>query len=84
MSRGGTLVPVIEQEEINEMFRATDQERERDSQEEFSVRSPNRQRRRVRIRHRAQVLHAMSIAVVVQPRVPLQRIDGVKGAVRRD
>ena len=26
----------------------------------------------------------MSTAVDVQPRVPLQRIDGVKGAVRRD
>ena len=43
MSRGGTLVPVIEQEEIDEMFRAIDRERECDSQEELSVRSPNRQ-----------------------------------------
>ena len=79
--REGQLVPVVEQEEIDELFRAID--RERDSQEELSVHSPNRQRRRVRIRHRAQ-LHTMSTAVDVQPRVPLQRIDGVKGAVRRD
>ena len=79
--REGQLVPVVEQEEIDELFRAID--RERDSQEELSVRSPNRQRRRLQVRHRAQ-LHAMSTAVDVQPRVPLQRIDGVKGAVRRD
>ena len=37
--RGGTLVPVIEQEEINELFRAIDQEREHNSQEELLVRS---------------------------------------------
>ena len=79
VSRGGMLVPVIEQEEINEMFRAIDQERERDSQEELSVRSPNRQQRRVRVRRRTQVLHAMSTAIDVQPWVPLRRIDGVKG-----
>ena len=79
--REGQLVPVVEQEEINELFRAID--RERDSQEELSVRSPNCQRRRVRIRHRAQ-LHAMSTAVDIQPQVPLRRINGVKGAVRRD
>ena len=82
--RGGTLVPVIEQEEIDELFRAIDQERERNSQEELSVRSPNRQWRRVRVRRCTQVLHAMSTAVDVQPWVPLRRIDGVKGAVRRD
>ena len=74
--REGQLVPVVEQEEIDELFRAID--RERDSQEELSVRSPNRQRRRVRVRCRAQ-LHTMSTAVDVQPRVPLRRIDGVKG-----
>ena len=79
--REGQLVPVVEQEEIDELFRAID--RERDSQEELSVRAPNRQRRRVRVRRRAQ-LHTMSTAVDVQPRVPLGRIDGVKGAVRRD
>ena len=79
--REGQLVPVVEQEEIDELFRAID--RERDSQEELSAHSPNRHRRRVRVRHRAQ-LHAMSTAIDVQPRVPLRRIDGVKGAVRRD
>ena len=62
--REGQLVPVVEQEEIDELFRAID--RERDSQEELSVRSPNRQRRRIRVRSRAQ-LHAMSTAVDVQP-----------------
>ena len=83
--REGQLVPVVEQEEIDELFRAIDREREAecDSQEELSVCSPNRQRRRVRVRHHAQ-LHAMSTAVDVQPRVPLQRIDGVKGAVWQD
>ena len=79
--REGQLVPVVEQEEIDELFRAID--RERDSQEELSVRSPNCQRRRVRVRRRAQ-LHTMSTAVDVQPWVPLQRIDGVKGAVQHD
>ena len=79
--REGELVPVVEQEEIDKLFRAID--RERDSQEELSVHSPNRQRRRVRVRRRAQ-LHTMSTAVDVQPRVPLRRIDGVKGAVQRD
>ena len=79
--REGQLVPVVEQEEIDELFRAIN--RERDSQEELSVHSPNRQRRRVRVRRRAQ-LHAMSTAVDVQPQVPLGRIDGVKGAVWRD
>ena len=76
--REGQLVP---EEEINKLFRAID--RECDSQEELLVRSPNRQRRRVRVRCRAQ-LHAMSTAVDVQPRVPLRRIDGVKGAVRHN
>ena len=66
--REGQLVPVVEQEEIDKLFRAID--RERDSQEELSVRSPNHQRRRVRVRHHAQ-LHMMSIAVDVQPRVRL-------------
>ena len=83
--RKGQLVPVVEQEEINELFWAIDRERETecDSQEELSVRSPNRQRRRVRVRRCAQ-LHAMSTAVDVQPRVPLRRINGVKGVVQRD
>ena len=83
--REGQLVPVVEQEEIDELFRAINREREADhnNQEELSVRTPNHQRRRLRVRHRAQ-LHAMSTAVDVQPRVPLRRIDGVKGAVRRD
>ena len=83
--REGQLVPVVEQEEIDELFRAIDREREadHDNQEELSVRTPNRQRRRMRIRRRAQ-LHAMSTTVDVQPRVLLRRIDGVKGAVRRD
>ena len=79
--REGQLVPVVEQEEIDELFRAID--RERDTQEELSVRSPNHQRRRVHVQRCAQ-LHAMSTAVNIQPRVPLRRIDGVKGAVRRD
>ena len=59
--REGQLVPVVEQEEIDELFRAIDREREadHDDQEELSVRTPNRQRRRVRVRRRAQ-LHAMS------------------------
>ena len=84
--REGRLIPVVEQEEVNELFRAIDWEREvdHDNQEELSVRSPNCQWRQVRIRHRTQVLHAMSTAVDIQPRVPLQRIDGVKGAVWRD
>ena len=83
--REGQLVPVVEQEEINELFRAIDREREadHDDQEELSVRTPNRQRRRLRIRRRAQ-LYAMSTAIDVQPQVPLRRIDGVKGAVRQD
>ena len=83
--REGELVPVVDQEEIDELFRAIDRERDadHDDQEELSVRTPNRQRRRVRVRRRAQ-LHAMSTAVDIQPRVPLRRIDGVKGAVRRD
>ena len=83
--REGELVPVVEQEEINELFQAIDREREadHDDQEELLVRSPNHQRRRVWVRHHAQ-LHAMSTAVNVQPRVPLRRIDGVKGAVQRD
>ena len=83
--REGQLVPVVEQEEIDELFRAIDREREAecDSQEELLVCSPNRQRRRVRVRRRAQ-LHAMSTAVDIQPRVPLRRINGVKGAVWRN
>ena len=79
--REGQLVPVVEQEEIDELFRAID--REHDSQEELSVHSPNRQRRRVRVRCRAQ-LHMMFAAVDIQSRVPLRRINGVKGAVWRD
>ena len=83
--REGQLVPVVEQEEIDELFRAIDREREadHDDQEELSVRAPNHQRRRLWVRHRAQ-LHVMSTAVDIQPRVPLQRINGVKGAVRHD
>ena len=83
--REGQLVPVVEQEEIDKLFQAIDREREADhnDQEELSVRAPNRRWRRLWIRHRAQ-LHAMSTAVDVQPRVPLRRIDGVKGAVWRD
>ena len=83
--REGQLVPVVEQEEIDELFQAIDREREADhnNQEELLVRSPNRQRRRVRVRHHAQ-LHVMSTAVDIQPRVPLRRIDGVEGAVQRD
>ena len=83
--REGQLVPVVEQEEIDELFRAIDREREadHDDQEELLVRTPNCQRRRLRVRRHAQ-LHAMSTAVDVQPWVPLRRIDGVKGAVRRD
>ena len=83
--REGQLVPVVEQEEIDELFRAINREREadHDDQEELSVRTPNRQRRRLRVRRRAQ-LHAMSTAVDVQPRVPLRRIDGIKGAVWHD
>ena len=43
--REGQLVPVVEQEEIDELFRAIDREREadHDDQEELSVRTPNRQ-----------------------------------------
>ena len=66
--REGQLVPVVKQEEIDELFQAID--RERDSQEELSVCSSNRQRRRVRVRRRAQ-LHAISTAVDVQPQVLL-------------
>ena len=82
--REGQLFPVVEQEEIDKLFCVIDREREadRDDQEELSVRSPNHQRR-VWVRRHAQ-LHAMSTAVDVQPRVPLGRIDGVKGAVWRD
>ena len=70
--REGQLIPVVEQEEVNKLFWAIDREREaeHDSQEELSVHSPNCQRRRVRVRRRAQ-LHAMSTAVNIQPRVPL-------------
>ena len=80
--REGQLVPVVEQEEIDELFCAIDREREadHDDQEELSVRAPNRQHRRLWVRRHAQ-LHVMSTAVDVQPRVPLQRINGVKGAV---
>ena len=80
--REGQLVPVVEQEEINKLFRAIDREREadHDDQEELSVRTPNRQRRRLQVRRRAQ-LHTMSTAVDVQPRVPFRRVEG---AVRRD
>ena len=69
--REGQLVPVVEQEEINELFQAIDREREadHDDQEELLVHIPNCQRRRIRVRRRAQ-LHAMSTAVHVQPRVP--------------
>ena len=83
--REGQLVLVVEQEEIDELFRAIDRKREADynDQEELSVHTPNRQRRRIRVRHRAQ-LHTMSTAVDVQPRVPLRRINGVKGAVWRN
>ena len=84
--REGQLVPVVEQEEVDELFWAIDREREadHDDQEELSVRSPNHHQRRVRIRRRTQVLHTMSTAINVQPRVPFRRINGVKGAVRRD
>ena len=70
--REGELVPVVEQEEIDELFHAIDREREVDhnDQEELSVRTPNRQRRRLRVRCHAQ-LHTMSTAVNIQPRVPL-------------
>ena len=83
--REGELVPVVEQEEIDKLFWAIDREREADlnDQEELSVRTPNCQRRRLRVRRRAQ-LHAMSTAVDVQPWVSLRRINGVKGAVRCD
>ena len=83
--REGQLIPVVEQEEINELFQAIYREREADhnDQEELSVRTPNHQRRRIWVRHRAQ-LHMMSTAVNIQPRVPLRRIEGIKGAVRID
>ena len=83
--REGQLVPVVEQEEIDKLFRAIDREREADydNQGELSVHTPNCQRRRLRVRCRAQ-LHTMSTAVDVQPRILLRRIDGIKGAVRRD
>ena len=70
--REGRLVPVVEQGEINELFQAIDRERELDhnDQEELLVHTPNRQRRRLRVRCRAQ-LHAMSTAVDVPPQVPL-------------
>ena len=60
--REGQLVPVVEQEEIDELFQAIDREREanHDDQEELSVCAPNRQRRRVQVRCCAQVLHVMS------------------------
>ena len=70
--REGQLVPVVEQEEIDELFRAIDGEREvdHDNQEELSVCSPNPQRRRRRIRCCAQ-FHTMSTAVNIQPWIPL-------------
>ena len=83
--REGQLVPVVEQEEIDELFHTIDREREtdHDDQEELSVCTPNRQWRRLQVWCRAQ-LHAMSTAVNIQPRVLLQRINGFKGAVRCD
>ena len=80
--REGQLVPVVEQEEIDELFCTIDREREadHDDQEELSVCAPNRQWRRLRVRRHVQ-LHTMSTAVNIQPRVPLRRIDGAKGAV---
>ena len=77
---------LLNRKRLNELFRAINQEREvdHDDQEEFSVRSPNHQWRRVRVRHCAQVLHAMSTAVDIQPRVLLQRINGFKGAVQHN
>ena len=53
--REGQLIPVVEQEEIDELFHTINQEREVkcDSQEELSVHSPNHQRRRVRGRRHA-------------------------------
>ena len=61
------------QEQIDELFWAIDREREADheDQEELLVRAPNCQRRRLWVRRRAQVLHTMSTAVNIQPRVPL-------------
>ena len=84
--REGQLVPVVEQEEVNELFRAINREREVDhnDQEELSVHSPNHHQRRVQVRRCTQVLHAMSTAVDIQPRALLQRINGFKGAVWRD
>ena len=71
--REGQLVPVVEQEEIDKLFQAINREKEADhnNQEELSVHSPNRQQRRVWVRRCAQVLHAMSTAVDIQPRVLL-------------
>ena len=62
--REGQLLPVVEQEEIDELFRAIDRERDADhnDQEELSVRTPNHHQRRLRVRRRAQ-LHTMSTAV---------------------
>ena len=47
--REGQLAPVVEQEEIDKLFRAIDREREadHDNQEELLVRAPNCQRRRL-------------------------------------
>ena len=69
LMREGQLVPIVEQEEINELFWAIDRKREADhnNREELLVRSPNHQRRRVQVRPRTQVLHAMSTAVDIQP-----------------
>ena len=52
MVRERQLVPVVEQEEIDELFQAINREREadHDDQEELSVHVPNCQRRRVQVR----------------------------------
>ena len=50
--REGQLIPVVEQEEIDELFQAINREREadHDDQEELSVRAPNHQWRRLQAR----------------------------------
>ena len=84
--REGQLVPVVNQEEIDELFWVIDQEREVDheDQEELLVHSPNHQQRLLQVKCQAQPSHCMSMGINLKPWVPLQRIDGAKGALWQD
>ena len=77
--REGQLVPVVEQEEIDELFQAINREADHNNQEELLVCSPNGQRRWVQVRHRAQILHAMSTAVDIQLGSHSEELMGLRG-----